>query len=71
MKNINVEIIVDIAKQVEVGDPFDWGAVAIDEEEAYRLMALHVLEMDENPLIQKAIITKLLVENMVLNTKLL
>lgn len=71
MHNKLAELLVDIAKEVEVGDPIDWGMVEIDEDEAYRLMALHVLEMEDDKLIIAATLTKLLVENMVLNTKLL
>lgn len=71
MYNKLAELLVDIAKEVEVGDPIDWGMVEIDEDEAYRLMALHVLEMEDDKLIIAATLTKLLVENMVLNTKLL
>jgi len=67
----NVELLVSLAKECEMGDPFDWADVAIDEDEAYRLMALHVLEMPSDDLILAATITKLLVENMVLNMRLL
>lgn len=69
--NQGVEAIVDIAKEVEAGDPIDWGDLSIDEEEAYRLMATHVLEMEDNSVVLAATITKLLVENMVLNMRLL
>lgn len=52
---------------------FDWSKLKVDRETAYRLMASHVLEMelDEDQHIARAIITKLLVENMILNVKLL
>jgi hypothetical protein len=70
VRNQGVETIVEIAKEVEIGDPFDWGTVSIDEDEAYRLMASSVLEMEDNSLILAATITKLLVENMVLNIRL-
>ena len=66
-----INILTEVAKDVEVGDPFDWGDVAIDEDAAYRLMSMNVAEMDEDPLILKATIVKLLVENMVLNVRLL
>lgn len=66
-----VETLVELARECEIGDPFDWGSVAIDEDEAYRLMATHVLGMSNDPMVLAATITKLLVENMVLNTRLL
>ena len=71
MNNKLVEIIVDLAKEVEVGDPIDWGMVEIDEDEAYRLMAMNVLEIEDDKLIIACLLTKLLVENMVLNAKIL
>jgi len=70
--NEKVELIVDIAKESEVTDPIDWGELNVSEEEAYRLMAMHVLEMDlDDKVVTQSIITKLLVENFVLSLKLL
>lgn len=66
-----VDIIVELAKEAEVGDPFDWGSAAISEDDAYRLVALSVAELEDNPLVLKASLTKLIVENMVLNVRLL
>lgn len=71
VRNQGVEALVEIAKEVEVGDPFDWSDLSIDEDEAYRLMASHVLEMEDNSMLLAATVTKLLVENMVLNMRLL
>lgn len=69
--NKEVELLVELAKEAEIGDPFDWADVAIDEEEAYRLMAMNVLDMDMDPRIMMATIVKLCVENMVLNVRLM
>ena len=68
-----LEDIVTLAKETEVTDPIDWGQLNISEEEAYRMMAAHVLDMPDldNPIIMRSIIVKLLVENFVLNLKLL
>lgn len=66
-----VENIVQLAKEVEIGDPFDWADVAIDEEEAYRLMAMNILSMEWSKEIATATIVKLCVENMVLNMRLM
>ena len=66
-----IDLLVELAKECEVGDPFDWADVAIDEEEAYRLMAMNVLEMNMDKEVMLATITKLCVENMVLNVRLM
>jgi hypothetical protein len=66
-----VQVLVELAKECEIGDPFDWANVAIDEEEAYKLMAMNVLSMNMNRDIMAATVVKLCVENMVLNLKLM
>ena len=71
LKNKDVELLVELAMESEIADPIDWGDLNISEEEAYRLMAMHVLEMKNDKITADAIITKLLVENFVLNMKLL
>lgn len=69
---INVDQLVELAKEVESEDPIDWGMLAIDEEAAYRLIATHVIELynTNDQLTMLASITKLIVENFVLNLKL-
>ena len=66
-----VKILVDLAMEVEMEDPIDWGMLAVSEHDAYKLMATHVIEMYNDDLTNKAIIVKLLVENFVLNLKLM
>ena len=66
-----VRTLVALAKEGESVDPIDWGNLNISEDEAYVLMATHVLGMDTNKLIDGSIIVKLLVENFVLNLKLM
>jgi hypothetical protein len=66
-----IEDLVSIAMEAEIADPIDWGELNVSEEEAYRMFAATVLEMDNEPMADKAIIVKLLVENFVLNLKLL
>lgn len=68
---ITAEILVDLAQEVEITDPIDWGMLNISEEEAYKLIASHIVELSDNPLTLKAMLTKLMVENFVLNLKLL
>ena len=62
--------LVILAKEGEVVDPIDWGNLSVTEDQAYIMMATHVLEMERNHLTDGAIIVKLLVENFVLNIKL-
>lgn len=76
-KNINLKQLVDLAMETELTDPIDWGMLSISEEHAYKLMALHVLELFENKendqyfdIVLMSTMTKLLVENFVLNLKL-
>ena len=66
-----VEDLISIAMEAEIADPIDWTELNISEEQAYRMFAASVLEMDNHPFADKAIIVKLLVENFVLNLKLL
>ena len=70
-QNQLMEDLISIAMEAEIADPIDWGELNVSEEEAYRMFAATVLEMDNDPLADKAIIVKLLVENFVLNLKLL
>jgi len=69
--NPDVKVLVDLAMESEIADPIDWGELNITEEQAYIMMATHVLEMERNNLTDAAIIVKLMVENFVLNLKLL
>ena len=63
--------LVELAKEGAEFDPIDWGELNISEDQAYAMMAAHVLEMERNSLTDGAIIVKLLVENFVLNMRLL
>lgn len=74
-----VNIVVALSQEVECEDPIDWGMLAINEEDTYRLIATSVIEefkprlgdMNETAITMLAVITKLTVENFVLNLKLL
>tara|TARA_Y100000022_G_C13021187_1_gene271252 strand:- start:116 stop:337 length:222 start_codon:yes stop_codon:yes gene_type:complete len=65
------QLISELAQEADIVDPIDWGELNITEKEAFNLMAMHVIEMENDHLTNQAIIVKLLVENMVLNLKLL
>jgi len=63
--------LVTLAMEADIADPIDWSELNISEEQAYIMMATHVLQMERNLLTDGAIIVKLMVENFVLNLKLL
>ena len=76
VKTEDVAFLVDLAMEVELEDPIDWGLLRITEKQAYQMMASQLLEqfdgvnkVDVLPVIL-ATSTKLLVENFVLNLKL-
>jgi len=66
-----LEELISLAKSGEQGDPIDWGSLNISRDDAYRMMAGHVLEMDPDAIVQRSVIVKLLVENFVLNLRLM
>ena len=72
---VYIERIAKLAQEVEIGDPIDWGMTELKEEDAYKLIAMSVVNqfdkysVDERE-IMIATITKLVVENFVLNLKL-
>ena len=65
------QLLVQLAKEADTVDPIDWGELNISEDEACNLMAMHVAEMENNVLTLKASCVKLMVENFVLNLKLM
>ena len=65
------QLLVQLAKEADTVDPIDWGELNISEDEAFNLMAMHVAEMENNYLTLKAVCVKLMVENFVLNLKLM
>jgi len=73
---LTVDQLASIAQEVELKDPIDWTKMAVNKETAYQLMASSVVEQfaglkeDEKMLIAQGTITKLLVENFVLNIRL-
>ena len=78
MAKITLEELVDIAFAAEEGDPIDWGLFAQGKEEAMKMIGTTILDQfdkeqmtDADRLILLATITKLVTENMILNTKIL
>ena len=68
----DVKLIAALAREVEVTDPINWDNLNLSPEQAYSMMAAHVVDFfDENSaLTNKAILAKLLVENFTLNLRL-
>lgn len=69
--------IIDVAMEIESEDPIDWTNLNIDQRAAYNLIGLSILEMckeweksTDKDLIMTSTITKLMVENFVLNLHL-
>lgn len=68
--------LADLAMHADLADPIDWGMLNIREDVAYEMIATQVLEMikeqpdDKKIIIALASITKLTVENFVLNLRL-
>lgn len=70
----NAKDLVELAQEYDIGDPIDWGMLNVKEDEAYLMIAEQVVEImrrSDNPeLIATVAMTKLLVENFVLNLRL-
>lgn len=78
MAKITVDELVDIAFAVEEGDPIDWSVFRDSKESSMKMIAASIIEQfdredvtSEHRLIMLATITKLVVENMILHTKIL
>ena len=73
---ITVDQLVEIAEEIELGDPIDWGMLNVDEHQAYLFLATGVLENykasdpSDRDLVLMASVVKLTVENFVLNLRL-
>lgn len=67
-----VDLIAELAMEVNQSH-IDWGMLAVEESVAYKMMASSTLENKglDDPTIARAVVTALLVENMVLNIKLM
>lgn len=78
MAEITVEQIIDLAFNVEQGDPIDWSVFKEGKEQALNMIASSVIEQfskdqytEDDLLVMMASITKLATENMILHSKLL
>ena len=78
MAEITIEQIIDLAFNVEQGDPIDWSVFKEGKEQTLKMIASSVIEQfqkeqytEDDLLIMMASITKLATENMIQHTKLL
>lgn len=78
MDKVDLDLLVDIAQEVEGQDVIDWGRLAMGKEQAYKMVGTSILEMFDKPeytfddkVVIMSTITKLTVENMLLNIKVL
>jgi hypothetical protein len=73
---ITAHQLADLAMHADLSDPIDWGLLNIKEEDAYLLIAEQVLDSmrknahDQQLIVALASLTKLTVENFVLNLRL-
>lgn len=74
---ISVDELIELVQEVESQDSIDWGMLNIDEGEALRLIAMDVIEMfpdidinNKREVIMLVTVTKLILENFVLNLKI-
>lgn len=78
MDKVDLDLLVDIAQEVEGQDDIDWNQLKLNKQDAYKLVATSILEMFDkkeytfdDKVIILSTITKLTVENMILNIRLL
>jgi hypothetical protein len=78
MDQVDLDFLVEIAQEVEICDPMDWDRLSMGKEQAYKMVAASISEMFDKPeynyddkVIILSTMTKLVVENMLLNLKIL
>lgn len=72
-----LEQVVELAKEVELGDSISWEGLNIDRNRVYQIIGSQVYDIyqtwensDDKELIMLATITKLVIENFVLHVAL-
>jgi hypothetical protein len=70
-----INLVADLAKVVDNEDPIDFAMLTIDDESVWHLMATNVVEqylpLADNKVVIMATITKLVVDNFILNMRLM
>lgn len=78
MRQLDVDLLAQMALEVNEQDPIEFGKLAVGRQEAFKMVAASVLEQfdkeeynEQDKIIMLSTITKLIVENMLLNIKVL
>lgn len=78
MREIDLDLLVDIATEAESGDPIPWDKLSVGKEEAFKMIGTSILEQfdkeeytEEDKVVLLASMTKLVVENMLLHIQVL
>lgn len=70
-----INLVAELAQEVDKEDPTDFAMLQVDDESVWHLIAAQVIDaylpQSDNKLVMMAVITKLVVENFVLNARLL
>jgi iron-sulfur cluster repair protein YtfE (RIC family) len=70
-----VNLVAELAQEVDKEDPVDFGMLQLDERSVWHLMSVNVVEkyfeMSGDRVVMMATITKLLVDNFILNYKMM
>lgn len=75
-KRVTIQQLAQLAMEGDMANPIEWGELSVEEEQAFLMMASQVLEQmegcpeDQRAVVAMATMTKLLVENFVLNLRL-
>jgi hypothetical protein len=75
-KIVTLEQLVELAMESDSQQELPWSSVNIEPETAYSMMAAHVIDLFEEhkeadrEVVMMSVMTKLLVENFLLNLKL-
>jgi hypothetical protein len=75
-REVSIGHLADLAMESEMSVDIDWSKLNLTKHEAFSMMAGNVIDQleavpdEQRPIVAMATITKLLVENFVLNTKL-
>jgi iron-sulfur cluster repair protein YtfE (RIC family) len=70
-----VNLVAELAQEVDKEDPVDFGMLQLDDGSVWHLMSVNVVEkyfeMSGDRVVMMATITKLLVDNFILNYKMM
>lgn len=73
VENIELETFMELVKEYEAGDPIDFGMVRVQEDDAFRIICEHILNIlektdpENRQLVLAVALAKAMTENMILN----